>query len=293
VPVGAKEQGEVMQKKIVFIDIDGTTMDENGQISSRTVHTIQRLKEAGIPVVVNTGRILAEVQDILQTVGLHLPVIGANGGYYTDDMGQEVIYTSRMPADQCLRIIEICKNYEVLPCFSTPMHFHPQKPFLEIVAQKLPGWQEHAQRAHVEIPQCVDAAEWPQFLQRETAVKCSIVLLDTPKTTQLKRELEDMGTLELTSENQILIEYNNIGTTKGSGMLHYLAAHGLQAQHAVAVGDGDNDLPMLQQAGFSIAMGNADALLHQVADYTTDTVWEDGLATALEKHLLAAKCKTC
>ena len=282
-----------MQQKMVFIDIDGTTMDENGQISPRTVHTIQRLEENGISVVVNTGRILAEVQDILHIVGLHLPVIGANGGYYTDDLGQEVVYTSRMPADQCLRIIEICKNYSVLPCFSTPMHFHPQKPFLEIIAQKLPGWQDHAQRAHVETPRCIDEEEWPLFLQHETAVKCSIVLLDDPKVEQLKAELSAMGTLELTSENQLLIEYNNAGTTKGSGMLHYLAAHGLQARHAVAVGDGDNDLPMLQQAGFSVAMGNADPLLQQAADYTTGTVWQDGLANALEKHLLKADCKTC
>lgn len=282
-----------MQQKMVFIDIDGTTMDEQGRVSQRTINTIRRLKENGIPVVVNTGRILAEVQDILQVMGLHLPVIGANGGYYTDDLGQEIVYTSRMPADQCLRIIELCKKYKVLPCFSTPMHFHPQKPFLEIVSQKMPGWQEHAQRAHVETPQCIDATEWPRFLQRETAVKCSIILLDSPQVTQLKRELEDMGTLELTSESQMLIEYNNIGTTKGSGMLHYLAAHGLQAQNAVAVGDGDNDLPMLQQAGFSVAMGNADLLLQQAANYITGTVWKDGLAMALEKFLLNAECKTC
>ena len=76
-------------------------------------------------------------------------------------------------------------------------------------------------------------------------------------------------------------------------MLHYLAAHGLQAQNAVAVGDGDNDLPMLRQAGFSVAMGNADLLLQQAANYITGTVWQDGLAMALEKFLLNAECKTC
>ena len=271
-----------MQYKSVFIDIDGTTMDGKGQISDRTVKTIQRLIESGVLVAVNTGRVLAEVQDILQAMGLRLPVIGANGGYYTDDFGQNVIYNSRMPAEDCLRIIELCNKYKVLPCFSTPMHFHPQQPFLEIISQKMPSWQTHAQQAHVEAPQCIEPKDWPQFLQRETAVKCSILLLGTPMVAQLKRELAAMGTLELTSESELLIEYNNAGTTKGSGMLHYLAAQGLKAQDAVAIGDGDNDLPMLQQAGLGVAMGNADPRLQQAADYVTGTIGQDGLATALE-----------
>lgn len=61
---------------------------------------------------------------------------------------------------------------------------------------------------------------------------------------------------------------------------------GLSWEHVLAAGDGENDLEMLQAAGFSVAMGNASMQVKQCADFVTLTNDEDGLAAAVEQLIL-------
>ena len=74
---------------------------------------------------------------------------------------------------------------------------------------------------------------------------------------------------------------------KPAGLARTLARRGLQAGQAIAFGDGDNDISMLQYAGIGVAMGNADAKVRAAADYVTAADTEGGIAAALRHfHIL-------
>jgi Cof subfamily protein (haloacid dehalogenase superfamily) len=79
------------------------------------------------------------------------------------------------------------------------------------------------------------------------------------------------------------LEVGPAGVSKGRGLAVLAQSIGVEQRHTVAIGDGENDLPMLAWAGISIAMGNASQLVRDAATWTTGTNAEAGVATAIKK----------
>jgi len=76
------------------------------------------------------------------------------------------------------------------------------------------------------------------------------------------------------------------GASKGDGLRRLLADLGIDPRHVLAIGDGENDLEMLQLAGIGVAMANAPASVRAAADYVTASNDEDGVALAVERFVL-------
>jgi Cof subfamily protein (haloacid dehalogenase superfamily) len=85
------------------------------------------------------------------------------------------------------------------------------------------------------------------------------------------------------------IDFVNIiepGVSKGSALLKLADYLGVDLEEVIAVGDGYNDIPLLQTAGFGVAMGNAFAEVKAVADDITLTVGQGGVASVIDRHIL-------
>jgi hydroxymethylpyrimidine pyrophosphatase-like HAD family hydrolase len=85
----------------------------------------------------------------------------------------------------------------------------------------------------------------------------------------------------------VLIEGVPPGVSKASGLVWLTDYLGLSAADVLAIGDNDNDIPMLEWAGFSVAMAQGSAGALAAADWIAPGVDEDGAAVALERYVLA------
>ena len=74
--------------------------------------------------------------------------------------------------------------------------------------------------------------------------------------------------------------------SKGSAVLHLAKTLNIDKEEIMCIGDSENDISMLKVAGLSIAMGNGDDLVKEIADFITDTNNNDGVAKAIEKYVL-------
>ena len=83
-----------------------------------------------------------------------------------------------------------------------------------------------------------------------------------------------------------LVEATAPGVDKGSGLLKLCEIMNIDPQRVLAIGDSENDIPMLQAAGFGVAMGNATKSLKAVADWIAPPIEEDGAAVALRRWVL-------
>ena len=83
-------------------------------------------------------------------------------------------------------------------------------------------------------------------------------------------------------------EFNGAGVDKGTGIARYLELCGIPKSASLAIGDANNDLPMLHAAGFTVAMKNGEEIFKKSADFITKSIDEDGLAFALQKFVLKA-----
>ncbi|MFN3333312.1 MAG: HAD family hydrolase, partial [Caldilinea sp.] len=78
------------------------------------------------------------------------------------------------------------------------------------------------------------------------------------------------------------------GVDKGSGLRRLCNLLGVDIRRVMAIGDSDNDIPMLEAAGFAVAMGNAGEHVKAIADWVAPTIDEDGAAVALQRWILDA-----
>ena len=83
-----------------------------------------------------------------------------------------------------------------------------------------------------------------------------------------------------------LLEALPPGSSKGAGLKWLLDDLGLDPAQVMAIGDGDNDIEMLQLVGLGVAMANATDALKQVADYVVNSNEADGVAEAIERFIL-------
>ena len=76
------------------------------------------------------------------------------------------------------------------------------------------------------------------------------------------------------------------GNNKGTGLKALVERLGIKQEEVMAIGDGNNDVEMLEYANYGVAMGNASELARNAAKYTTDTNENDGVAKAIRKYAL-------
>jgi hydroxymethylpyrimidine pyrophosphatase-like HAD family hydrolase len=92
--------------------------------------------------------------------------------------------------------------------------------------------------------------------------------------------------LTITRTHPQLVEGTAAGVDKGLGVLHLCESLNINPQRVLAIGDSDNDIPMLEAVGFGVAMGNSSPGVLAVAQYTAPPVEADGVAVALQELVL-------
>ena len=102
------------------------------------------------------------------------------------------------------------------------------------------------------------------------------------------KHFERINDIVISYALDINIEINAPEATKGKGLERIAQIYGIPLENTMVIGDGVNDLSMIQKGGFSVVMGNALKELHGHGDYVTLSNEEDGAAKAIEKFVLQA-----
>ena len=116
--------------------------------------------------------------------------------------------------------------------------------------------------------------------------KVQALFADMEERKKAWEELSREEDLELVGSLGYNIEINARGVNKGTALVELGRLLGIRREEIMACGDGDNDTVMLREAGFGVAMGNAEEETKDAADYITLTNEEEGVADAIEKFVL-------
>ena len=103
---------------------------------------------------------------------------------------------------------------------------------------------------------------------------------------QPKQRIKEFGNLIISDSMGTKLEINAPGVNKGMGLIQLGRLLGIEREEIMACGDGNNDLMMLKEVGFGVAMANGADEVKEVADYITLSNEEDGVAAAIEKFVL-------
>lgn len=274
-----------MKIKLFATDLDGTLLDSNDKISQKNITAIKEAVNAGTIVTLATGRMYSSAVQYARQTGIDVPLITYNGALIKSTSGK--VYSEQYINPSAVQeFVAYCEHKQwYLQVNSNDALYFPI--YLERSADyekstgikgETVGWQELGRKNENVAKMLLVTAEYgKQDAEKNIQEENSMIYELTQKFA---------GRVVLVKSKRGLIEVINPVVSKANA-LHILAKQfGFGIDEVMAIGDANNDLPMLEAAGKSVAMGNAADNIKAVCDYVVGTNDNDGVAEAIYKYIL-------
>jgi len=287
---------EVIKMKLIASDLDGTLLNEIGEISQENVQAINKATEKGLRFVVATGRSYDSAKRILTKAGISCPIICLNGAASYDINGK-LIRNIPMDAAICRKIVSVCQKAEMYTelFMENSVLSSGKDNFMDVAIQMfkdvMPNSTEEEIRHVVEKRfqdenvQFIDNLEGQISNENNTIYKVLSFSLDEEKLTEAYHELKNEPGMIITSSGHLNLEFNHPDAKKGLALKELVNSMGIDMKDVMALGDNLNDKSMLEEAGRGVAMGNAAEEIKELCRYTTKRNTEHGVAYAIEEML--------
>lgn len=259
------------------MDLDGTLLDSQHQLSDRNKAAIRAAQAAGIKLAIATGKTRASALPIIEEMALKLPGVFVQGLIIYEGDGRVRHETVLDPAI-ARATIEYAETHGL--------------PVLAYAGDRLLT-REHVDevmdiaRFHEPLPEIVGPLI--DLLDHTPIHKLIIFCGNTARTEALRAELTERIGEHVSFTTAAMIESLEVlpkNTSKGAGVAQLLRDLDVKPQHTMAIGDAENDLSMLELVGWAVAVGNASEGVKQLADVVVSTNDEGGVAEAIERFAL-------
>lgn len=267
-----------MSIKLVAIDLDGTLLRSDHTISEENKEAIAKAKEAGVKVVITTGRPLKATELYLEECHLQEPgdyCITYNGGLIQKNDTGEVLDATQMSADDVKDIHHLLTQLD-LPMSAVGMNAIFETPHKE----GKPSFYREIQPL-LEIKEDVDIKDIPEISKIVSAR--TVEEIDN-KISRIPESFYNRFTI--VKSRPVLLEFMPKGVHKANGLKFLSQELNIKPEEMMAIGDMENDYTMIEYAGYGVAMGNGDQRIKDTAQYVTKSNNEHGVAHAIEKFVL-------
>ena len=271
--------------KIIAMDLDGTLLDSEKRLSEENRAALQEAADKGIQIVPTTGRIYAIIPEVVRKLPFIHYAITVNGAEVYDVKNDRVIATNELTWQKSVEVMEYLDGFDVVyDCYQGGWGYMTAA-HLEKVGDYLTSdhFKEIYKKSRKPVPELKD------YL-REKGEGVQKVQFCTTNPELRAFLLEDLKTrfngVAISTALPYNGEINDQDGHKG-GALQKLCQHlGCRMGNVMTLGDGLNDITMLQMAGISVAMENAAPEVKAAAKYVTDSCDASGVAKAIRKFCL-------
>ena len=258
--------------KLVATDIDGTILIPEGKFKESVKVCIRRLQEKGVKVVLVTGRMNKAAEIIRKELGLKTPVVSYQGGLVQYD--GNILYERYLSEEQAQKIIKWANEEKIhLNLYNNDTLYSEQDNY-EI--------QRYSSIQHVDYI----VKPFSEIKKDKVNKILAIDYNNAEKIDRLEKELPKLfPELYIVKSTPYFLEFSNPEASKYCAVKFLQKYWGFKDDEILTIGDQNNDIALLEAGGIRVAMGNATNELKSVADYITDTVYNDGFISAMEKYV--------
>jgi len=265
--------------KLLAIDLDGTLINSDLQISEKDINSIRKCRQKGIIVSVVTGRSIrsvGEITDMLDLKGLHL----ASSGSAIIDEKLKIHKVLKISGELIQKIVEKSREWNRAIVVHTAdgfLKYEKYFPSLEHIAERKELFKE------VEDILAIDILT--------NSLQITILIDEDDEFNQYIKEIVG-GSAKIRRAGPYFLNIMNSEAGKLFGVKEILRETGLGKDDLMVIGDAELDIGIIKYAGIGVAMGNALQNVKDHADYLTSDNDNSGVSEAIEKYILASPGKT-
>ncbi|MGM0414551.1 MAG: Cof-type HAD-IIB family hydrolase [Bacillota bacterium] len=269
-----------MNYKMIAIDLDNTLLTSEKEMDGETAELIREADKAGKKVILATGRMFEAALPFLEKLELDTPLITYNGAL-VKDKNRKVIQENLISNDLTKEVIKFAEDYGLhIHYYSAGNYYY--------------RWENKYAREYAEVTGLSGIetrVKLEDYIERP-ALKLLIIEDEKKRREYFKSELYKFyrNRLSISSSMETYIEITASNVNKGRALAELADDYNILPEEIIAVGDGYNDLSMLEMAGLGVAMENAPEEVRSKADRITQSNDNQGVAKVLE-YLLSCNDK--
>jgi Cof subfamily protein (haloacid dehalogenase superfamily) len=276
--------------RLLALDIDGTLTDPNFQVPSRNIAALRAAHEAGIEIILATGRRHDYALPIAKELGFPIWLISSNGALIRSS-DSETFFTDRLPARTARELIQYMDEFRghAVLTFDRPANVPGNDSLVLESADELNNtvsrWLQ-LNRPYIKFVSPLEDALTEDPLQ---AMYCGRVLvMEKLQQKLIEAPFLDKITVMRTQYDHrdlCILDILNRDCSKGHALRRWAEERGIPREQVMAIGDNHNDMEMLEFAGVAVVMGNASNELKQNGWMVTGSNEESGVAQAVYEIL--------
>jgi Cof subfamily protein (haloacid dehalogenase superfamily) len=255
-------------------DLDRTLIGEDAVLRPRTLAAIAAARDAGVHVLLVTGRMFQSVRRYALAAGITDPIVCYQGAVVADPVTGEFLRHVPMPEPEAREVITAVEalGYTILVYVDDELYVSHESPESDAYA----GFQ------HLVVHVVGDLRAW--LPKAPTKLVC----VGEPRELdrlEIAMKAQFDGRLYVSKSLPHFLEFASPSVHKGSGLDFAAERVGFSSKRSVAFGDGENDVELLEWAGYAVAVANAHPKVLAVADFVCPSVDEEGVAQVIEAYL--------
>lgn len=265
--------GGVPSIELIAIDLDGTLLSSDESVSPANRVALKRAMDAGIRIVLATGRGLSTPRAWALELGLNAPVICAHGALTVDPSDGTEVDHLPIPAEYANEILRDAQHHGHALAVYRDGIFYTRRGTPTFMADMVPPhWREVDDLLAPEL----SPASMLRALGEASVNAIYGAYAHLPIHFRLER-WGDFVECAMTDQN----------ATKHRALERLCAIYGISSERVMAIGDSPNDVPMMEFARIGVAMGNAPEAVRYAADAVTTSCNDDGVALAIDQFVFA------
>lgn len=263
--------------KLVAFDLDGTLIGRDLVLRPRVREAIDRMRDAGIAGCIVTGRMYRAAVTYARDLRFEAPVVCYQGAAIIDPISDSVLRDIPLDVDTVGAIVDVVERDRMhLQLYRNDEYYCEARNRFSDLYASLSGAEP------VIVPSLRESFAY------SPATKAVVINDPDVAADYVSRVRDALGDrVYATRSYPEFVEILNPSVDKGDA-LRFVAQHlGIDMKDVVAIGDSWNDAPLLEAAGFGIAMGSAPKELLDLAHGVVGDVAADGVAEAIDRYVLA------
>lgn len=292
--------------KLLALDMDGTLLNDNKEISQINKVAIKKAMEKGVHVVLCTGRTIQGIQKYIEELEIDNDdcySVTCTGSYIINNTKKEIVRNTYLSTEDIRFVYNVAEKLNVNVNFIDYENIYTRKIglFSKIDALannlnlKLISFNEISDEFSAIKMTLIneDGSVEEEIRNIVPSIKIGDIDLESRKDydvnlfkddSRIPKELLKKYTVVKTTP--FTLEILSRGCNKGTGVEIVAEKLGIKREETICIGDSGNDRHMIEYAGLGVAMGNAFPEIKEIADYVTLTNEEHGVAHVIEKFIL-------